>query len=202
MAKKRLRVDPVAADRPFDEAACARALARGEEAALRLAMGRWGDVLYGLLLRCTGSRDDADDLFQELWLRVVRAAPTIDPDRSLGGWLHRIALNLVRDAARREAACPWQPSVDGTVPETTDPTPAPDAVVAAGQEAAALRRAIARLPERQREVLLLRWIEELSEREVAEAMGIPPGTVKSRLHHALRNLRAALGRREGEEVAR
>jgi len=184
--------------RASDEALC-RALARGEEGALRVLVERHRNRVYGLLLRSTGNHADADDLFQEVWIRVVRAAADFDPAQRFVPWLHRIALNLVRDAARRRAARPWSVTGDGALPEPGDEAPAPDAQVVAGQEAAALHRAIAALPEGQREVLVLRYIEGLGEREVAEAAGIPPGTVKSRLHHAMRNLRAFFAGR-GEEA--
>lgn len=189
------------AETPSDEQLC-RAVARGDERALRVLVERHRDRVYGLLLRSTGSAADADDLFQEVWIRVVRAAGDFDPAQRFRPWLWRIAINLVRDAARRRKALVWSTTEDGNLPERGDPAPAPDAQVAAGQEARALHRAIASLPQGQRDVLLLRWIEGLGEREVAEAVGIPPGTVKSRLHHAMRNLRALLTAAPGrEEVA-
>ena len=186
-------------DRASDETLC-RAVARGDERALRLLVERHRDRVYGLLLRSTANHADADDLFQEVWIRVVRAAGTFDPAQRFVPWLHRIAINLVRDAARRRTARPWAVTDDGTLPVATDGAPAPDVQAVAGQEAAVLHRAIAALPEGQREVLVLRYIEGLGEREVAEAAGIPPGTVKSRLHHAMRNLRAFFAT-AAEEVA-
>ncbi len=174
-----------------DETLC-RAVARGDEAALRLLVERHRDRVYGLLVRSTGSRADADDLFQEVWIRVVRAADDFEPAQRYSPWLSRIALNLLRDGARRRSARPWDVTGDGVLPEQGDGRPAPDDLAVRGQEAAALHRAIAPLPAGQREVLVLRYLEGLGEREVAEAAGIPPGTVKSRLHHALRNLRARL----------
>jgi RNA polymerase sigma-70 factor, ECF subfamily len=174
-----------------DETLC-RAVAGGDEAALRLLVARHRNRIYGLFVRSTGNRSDADDLFQEVWIRVVRAAGEFDSAQRFSPWLYRIAVNLLRDGARRRAARPWDVTFDGALPEQGDGGPAPDDLAVAGQEAAALHRAIATLPAGQREVLVLRYLEGMAEREVAEAAGIPPGTVKSRLHHALRNLRARL----------
>jgi len=186
-----------AIEQTSDEALC-RALARGDERALRALVERHRHRIYGLLVRSTGSTADADDLFQEVWIRVVRAAGEFDATQRFSPWLYRIAVNLLRDAARRRAARPWDVTTDGALPEAGDGAPAPDSLAAAGQEAEALHRAIATLPAGQREVLVLRYLEGLGEREVAEAAGIPPGTVKSRLHHALRNLRARLSPRQEE----
>ena len=188
------------AGEPTDEVLCQQ-LARGEESALRTLVARHRHRIWGLLLRSTGNEADAEDLFQEVWIRVVRAAGDFDPRQRFAPWLYRIAVNLLRDAARRRKAMPIAPTGDGTLPEQADRRRGADEEVAAGQEARALHQAIASLPAGQRDVLLLRWIEGLGEREVAEAVGIPPGTVKSRLHHAMRNLRALLVRPGGEEAA-
>lgn len=186
-------------DQTSDEALC-RAVARGDQRALRVLVERHRHRIYGLLVRSTGSSADADDLFQEVWMRVVRAAGEFDDTQRFSPWLYRIAINLLRDAARRRAARPWDVTFDGALPDADDGAPAPDSLAVAGQEAAALHRAIAQLPAGQREVLVLRYLEGLGEREVADAAGIPPGTVKSRLHHALRNLRARLLPTHDEEA--
>ncbi len=181
-----------------DEVLCV-AVSRGDEGALRVLLDRYRDRTYGILARSLPNRADADDLFQELWIRVVRAADDFDPTLRFSSWVYRIAVNLVRDHLRRRAAARVVDSEDGSPPERADEAPAPDAVAAGNQEARALARAIARLPEGQREVLVLRYFEGLGEGEVAEAAGIPPGTVKSRLHHAVRGLRRELATLREEE---
>lgn len=188
------------AGEPTDEVLCQR-LAQGEESALRVLVCRHRNRIWGLLLRSTANEADAEDLFQEVWIRVVRAAGDFDPGQRFAPWLYRIVVNLLRDAARRRKAMPVAPTADGVLPERGSRERPADELVAASQEARALHRAIASLPEGQRDVLLLRWIEGLGEREVAEAVGIPPGTVKSRLHHAMKNLRSLLVRPAGEEAA-
>lgn len=183
-----------------DEVLC-QAVARNDERALRLLLERWRQRMYALLVRSTGSTADAEDLFQELWIRVVRAAPDFDPSLRFSTWLYRIAINLTRDAARRRGAAAFaEVTRDGELPDGRDENPLPDAAAVGAQEADALRRAIATLPAGQREVLVLRYLEGLGEVEVAEAAGIPPGTVKSRLHHAVRNLRDRLAGLRAEEA--
>jgi RNA polymerase sigma-70 factor (ECF subfamily) len=184
-------------ERRTDEALCV-AVARGDQRALRVLLDRYRDRTYAILARSVPSRADADDLFQELWLRVVRAADDFDPSLRFSSWVYRIAVNLTRDHLRRRAAARLEPG-DGTVPDRADEAPGPEAVTAEREESRAMAEAIARLPEGQREVLVLRYFEGLGEAEVASAVGIPPGTVKSRLHHAVRGLRRELLARREEE---
>jgi len=155
----------------------------GDEAALGELLGRWRSRLYAFLWRRAG--DAADDLFQETWLRVVRAAERFDPQRRFSTWLFQIANNLCRDRARRGAVA--EAHRDAMREEMLhDPrrleAPALDLRLD-------MHRRIHALPERLREVLLLRYYHQLSEAEIADVVGIPRGTVKSRLHHAVRALR-------------
>lgn len=182
-----------------DEALCV-AVGRGDEAALRALVQRHRDRAFAILLRSTAREADAEDLFQELWLRVVRAAASFDPSQRFAPWLFRIAVNLARDAARRRAALHHAlPTRDGILPDGADEAPLPDEQLVEAGRARALRAAIAALPAGQREVVVLRWLEGLGEAETAEAAGIPPGTVKSRLHHAAKALRERLAPLRAEE---
>jgi RNA polymerase sigma-70 factor (ECF subfamily) len=152
------------------------AVARGDETALAELMARWQRPLFQFLHRHTGGRD-VEDLQQETWLRAVRAAHRYDPERRFSTWLFQIAVNLCRDWHRRRP------------PDAVDP-PDERAAEATGAVDAALdaRRLLAALPEPQRAVVLLRYYHDLGEDEVADILGCPRGTVKSRLHHAMRRL--------------
>lgn len=162
---------------PSDEA-LVRQVARGEQQALAELLRRWQRPLAHFLHRRTGGRD-VDDLYQEVWLRVVRAAERFDGERRFSTWLFHIALNLCRDWQRRR---PAEPACgDGPVDV------APAARADAGIDVA---RLLARLPAAQREVVALRYLHDLSEEEVATMLDIPRGTVKSRLHHAIARLNA------------
>jgi RNA polymerase sigma-70 factor (ECF subfamily) len=151
-------------------------LQAGDETALGELLERWRGRLFAFLARRTGATA-AEDLFQETWLRVVRARDSYDPGRRFSTWLFQIANNLCRDRGRRlRVEEGWRDAVREQVrhdPQRLEPPPLSDAF---------------------REVLILRYYHHLAEAEIAEVLGIPRGTVKSRLHHAVRALR-------GQEVA-
>lgn len=155
-----------------------RAVARGDSAAFATLCRRWERPLYRFLARQAGTAE-ADDLFQETWLRVARAASTFDPQRRFSTWLFQIALNLCRDRARR-------PLPEAADPADLDRTPAPPAVD--GDARLDARRLLAALPEAQRAAVVLRYWHDCSEDDVATILDIPRGTVKSRLHQAMRRL--------------
>jgi RNA polymerase sigma-70 factor (ECF subfamily) len=158
------------------------AVARGEERALATLVGRYAERLHAFLVRVTGSRDDADDLLQDTWIRVARGAPSFDTRRRARPWLYGVAANLARDLHRRRGV-----RLRAAHAVKQDATPEP--VAFRPIERIELRARLARLPERLREVLVLRFYDDLDEAEMAEALGIPRGTVKSRLHGAIRELR-------------
>jgi RNA polymerase sigma-70 factor, ECF subfamily len=156
---------------------------RGDATAFELLLQRYRQRLFAFLSRRTAPQR-TEDLFQETWLRVVRARASFDPARRFSTWLFQIANNLCRDGARRsalEAREQAQLQSDAAVPS--------GAGVAALDAKLDAQQRLARLPERLREVLVLRYFEDLGEREIAEIVGVPPGTVKSRLHAAVRALR-------------
>jgi RNA polymerase sigma factor (sigma-70 family) len=161
-------------DATADEA-LVRRLAEGDARALELLTARWEQPLHRFLHRHTGGRD-VDDLHQETWLRVVRAAGRFDPTRRFSTWLFQIALNLCRDWHRRPPPDPVDPhDIVLTSPAPSD----------AGLDARAL---LAALPEGQRSAVILRYYHDLDEDEVAKILDVPRGTVKSRLHHAMKRL--------------
>src|SRR5213083_666437 len=132
------------------------AVASGDGRRLEELCRRWERPLYQLIARHTGGRD-VEDLYQETWLRVVRAARRFDPGRRFSTWLFQIALNLCRDWHRR-------PPPEPVDPAETEPLPAPDGSVDAAIDA---RRLLAALPEAQRSAVLLRYYHDLGEDEVA-----------------------------------
>ena len=152
----------------------------GDQDALAELCRRYERPLYRFLARHTGGRD-VEDLYQETWLRAVRAAPRFDRSRRFSTWVFQIAVNLCRDWHRRPPPEPVEP--DDNLASTSD---APEARIDA-------RRLLAALPEAQRTVLLLRYYHGLSEEEAAEILGCPRGTVKSRLHAARERLGRLMG---------
>jgi RNA polymerase sigma-70 factor, ECF subfamily len=159
-----------------------RAVGQGDERALGLLVERYATRIHAFLARVTGDRDDADDLLQDTWMRVARGARGFDGARLVRPWIYGIATNLARDLHRRRG-------VRLRAVQRGD-VGAPEAAPAFQPvERIDMRERLARLPERLREALVLRYFDGLDEAEMAEALGIPRGTVKSRLHGALRALR-------------
>jgi RNA polymerase sigma-70 factor (ECF subfamily) len=156
--------------------------------------------IFRFIFHLTGNRAEAEDLFQETWLRAVRHGPLRPAGQDLRPWLLTIVLNLHRDALRRKRIRRMfllrhyhrgqsdSPASGGYAPPSTEP--------ARATEQAWLQRdidqAIARLPEKQRRVFLLSEFEAVRQKEIAGIMGIPVGTVKSLLYRAVKKLQRDL----------
>ncbi len=152
-------------------------VADGDERALGELLGRYQRPLAAFLTRQTGGRD-VEDLYQETWIRVLRHARRFDRSKRFSTWLFQIAVNLCRDWHRRPPPEPQESPRDAGGPEELGRAEA-------ALDAAAL---LSRLPEPQREAVVLRYYHDLGEDEMALILGCPKGTVKSRLHHALARL--------------
>ena len=178
---------------PGDDELMARTAA-GEEAAFRLLVDRWERDVLAFLVHMTGSRDDAEDLAQETFVRVFRQAGSYRAEGRFRSWLLRIAGNLARSRHRRRRLLKWLP-LDLERHDVAAATPAADRGLEVEQEAAAVRAAIARLPERQRQALVLHRFQGLRYVEVAAAMGTSLAGVESLIQRALAGLRADLAQR-------
>jgi len=176
-----------------------RRFQRGEVRAFETLMLRHRSPVYSFLLRLTGERTRAEDLAQETFLRLVKAAAGWEPRAAVRTWLFTIARNLATDAARRQvlrATGSLDALVaDGDRPRHPQPVAeglAPDQAAEASQLRPVLEAALAALPAEQREVFLLREHAGLSFGEIAEATGVNQNTVKSRMRYALLALRDRL----------
>jgi RNA polymerase sigma-70 factor (ECF subfamily) len=140
--------------------------------------------VYRLLYRIVGTREEAEDLAQETFLRLSRQHFTADREHNVRAWLYRVATNLAFNALRgqgRRQRREEQIVFAALTPGSPVPDPADEAV--RSDERAAVRRALAQLPERQAQLLLLRHAG-LSYRELAEALDIAPGSVGTLLARA------------------
>ncbi|HEX2573127.1 MAG TPA: RNA polymerase sigma factor [Polyangia bacterium] len=170
-------------------------LRRGEAAAFDVVYARYGKRLYGFLVRLTGRRDLADDLYQETWLRLARHAGRLAPETDLAGWLYTVARNQYFDHHRSAA-------LDGERLRETHMLPLPQAAEAPDEAAAAsdtrerLERALADLSPAHREVLLLVAVEGLAQDQVAQILGIENDAVRQRLSRARAQLSERLEGRE------
>jgi RNA polymerase sigma factor (sigma-70 family) len=178
-------------------------VADGDAGALGGLLARWDTPLHGFLSRYTGGRD-VEDLRQEVWMRVVRAAGGFDRSRRFSTWLFQIALNLCRDWGRRPPLEPLAPAgVERALGAIGPPGSAAVPTPGAGAVEARLdtQRLLDHLPEAQRSVIVLRYYQDMSEEETAQVLRIPRGTVKSRLHQAVRSLMALVAQADAPAVA-
>ena len=159
-------------------------IVNGDADAIRPLMDRYQRPLAALLQRALGRTPDVEDVFQETWIRVVRSAHRYDPEQRFSAWLFAIAWNLVKDRWRRTVT-----TEDVDLAALASPERSPEERAMDADRAERVRDMVARLPERLAQAILLRYFEELSEKEMAERLGIPLGTVKSRIHHGLRMMR-------------
>lgn len=159
--------------------------------------------LHGYLYRLTGSRDDADDLLQDLFLRVVRMIDSYEHDGRFEGWLFRIATNLARDRLRRVRRTPQSVPLEVKAADASArpiswsaagdlSAEAPDAPMMLAEDVDAMQQALAELPAAEREVVMLRHFSDLSFAEIAQAMGTPLGTALARGHRGIAKLRERL----------
>jgi RNA polymerase sigma-70 factor (ECF subfamily) len=193
-----------------DEQLVAR-LREGDAAALRSLMERYQAPLYGYLRRMLSSADDAEDLFQETFLRVLKHAARFQTDRRFRPWIYAIATNLVRNTYRSRS---YRQALTLDAGEESESGPSlasqlvgrealPSAAAEAAETADRVRRAVSDLPEKGRVALVLYYYQGLSYDEIATALEVPLGTVKSRIHNAMARLgdtirRAAPDVGEGE----
>ena len=180
---------------PTDEDLVA-AVQAGDVAAFDVLVRRWDRKIRGAAFRVLRSDDEARDISQEAFLKAFRSLPSFKREARFSSWLYQIALNLSRDRLRRRRTRVLV-SLDemeqaGTVFAADRPS-AHD-LVEAGDLARAVAAAVAALPEEQREVIVLKEYQELTFAEIAEVLGLPASTVKTRLYRGLSQLRIALER--------
>ena len=179
----------------------------GQPGAIDELIRRHRDELFGYLVRFTGSRALAEDVFQETFLQIHLSAATFDVDRRLKPWLYTIATNKARDARRWLRRRPSL-SLDTPVGGSDDPVSMVDLMPSDGEDpqgplqgaeqSERVRAVVDRLGDTQREVLLLTYFQRMPYAQVADILNIPVGTVKSRLHGAVREF----GELWGEESER
>ena len=160
-----------------------------EPGAVREIVARKLPRIVALAARMLGDRDEADDVAQEAFLRIWKIAPKWrSGEARFDPWLHRVTLNLCYDRLRRHR----EMSVSDDLPEQADHAPLPDERLDAAHANQRIARALATLPARQREALVLQYYQELPNAEAAALMGVSVDALESLLARARRNLRTAL----------
>jgi len=159
----------------------------GEPAAFDELIARWHGGIWRYARRMTGRDDDADEVVQDVWLRVVRGLPKLQEPARIRAWIFGIARRVLMDRLRARYTSPTIADIEldtiGHAPAEDD-----DLRLRIGEMEAAL----AALPVIERDVLALFYLDELSIAEVAAVAGVPVGTVKSRLFRARQLLRASM----------
>ncbi len=169
----------------------AQQLQYGDRAALAALVERHYDLLLGYLYRlASGDRSLAQDLAQETFLHALRGIAGYTYPRPFKPWLYAIATNLARNHYKR-ADTRYTDSADEDFDLVTDDALPEDAALT-NDEARTVAKALAALPEHQREVVVLYYYQELALADIAAALEIPLGTVKSRLSIGLRRLRTIM----------
>src|SRR5437016_5207594 len=163
---------------------------RDDDAAFDEIVRRHKNRIYSYVCRMTKDAPDAEDLTQEVFIRAYQSMHAFRHDAAVDTWLYRIATNLVIDRFRREKRAPQWVPVDGEADETVLELPStsregdPLATAQLTELQGQVQRAIRSLPQKLRTVVVLHDMEGLSYEEVAETLGCPVGTVKSRLFNA------------------
>jgi RNA polymerase sigma-70 factor, ECF subfamily len=181
-------------------------LRRGDPAALAALMARYQNRIYRYLLRLVRQPVDAEDLFQQTWLRVAEKIRSFDTSRNFDAWLFTLARNLALDHLRRARPSSIDEPVSNDSPDdtmvsrlaSTDPSPFDQLL--AGERARQLAGALESLPVSYREVLSLRFEEEMKLEEIALVLAAPLSTVKSRLRRSLEQLRDMLDKGNVSQV--
>jgi RNA polymerase sigma factor (sigma-70 family) len=163
----------------------------GERPAFDELVERWHGPVWKYVRRMAGGDDAAWDVAQDVWLRVLRGIGRLRDGTRLRPWLFGIARRALMDRLRHQYATPVDSDVDLSALPADVCSDQPE------EELEAMERGLASLPVIEREVLMLFYLRELSLTEVADVLGVPIGTVKSRLFRARRQLRRGLDS-EGE----
>jgi len=169
--------------------------AAGEEGAFRELVSQYKDSVYAFLRRHLSDRDLVEDVFQETFMQLYVSRDTFDPSRPLRPWLFTIAANKAKDALRRRQRVNStnlgslfdsdEHSVDDVVDTLDHDDRAPYDDLIQEETAAQVQRVVARMPAKLREILILAYFQKLPYAELGRILGIPVGTVKSRLHTAV-----------------
>lgn len=171
----------------------------GDARALELLARRWHPRLVRHAFRLTGNREAAADAAQEAWIGIVRGIRGIRDPAKFGSWAIRIVQNKSRDWIRKETRC------RAAVERLENPDPVEESnptaakfVDSVSPETALLRESMGQLSEEQRVIVRLFYVEDRPVGEIADILGLPVGTVKSRLFYARRRLRESFEAARGE----
>ena len=164
---------------------------RGDADAFEQLVVAYRDQVFRLALRMCSSEADADEVAQEAFLSAWKALPNFRGESQFSTWLYQLTTHAAIDLMRREKR---QIAADITEVSAADPAPSPQQQAEQSEQREIVRDAILQLAPEQREVVVLRFMEELSYEEIGAVLKLPSGTVKSRLNRAKAQLKEILSK--------
>lgn len=178
----------------MDDAQLMTAVQRGDPAAFRILVEKYKRRAYFLAVKLVGDSADASDLSQEAFIRVYNARRRYDRDRPFFSWFYAILSNLAKNHLRkRSVRSEYAAQMRSAADQALDERGAPDCIVEADETRRALWAAIEKLSFDHREIIILRHFEDMPYEDIAKLLGIPVGSVMSRLYYARKKLRELLG---------
>ncbi len=169
--------------------------AGGDSAAFQALVERHRSMVYRVAYQFAGNHHDAEDIAQEVFIKVYRSLDRFRQDSQLTSWMYRIVMNACIDHRRRHRsaiAAPLGEEAEQKMLNAPEDTPGPEECAYAGELGEVLEWEIGRLPKGQRVVFVMRHHQGMKLCEIAEALGLAEGTVKRQLHAAVHRLRQAL----------
>lgn len=169
--------------------------AGGDPTAFQALVEQHRSMVYRVAYQFAGNHYDAEDIAQEVFIKVYRSLDRFRQDAQLTSWLYRIAMNACIDHRRRQspaASAAFGEEAEHKLLNTPEETPGPEERAYAGELGEVLESEISRLPQGQRIVFVMRHHQGLKLSEIAEALGLAEGTVKRQLHAAVHRLRHVL----------
>lgn len=169
--------------------------ANGDQSAFHALVERHRPMVYRMAYQFVGNHHDAEDIAQDVFIKVYRGLDRFRQDAQVTSWLYRIVMNACIDHRRRQLPAGWAPFTEEAevrMLNAPEETPGPEEQTYGGELGDVLEQEVARLPPGQRLVFMMRHHEGLKLNEIAGALGLAEGTVKRQLHAAVHRLRGAL----------
>lgn len=188
-------------DTKLPDARLVRSYLMGNDKAFEKLFKRYERPLFSFILRFTGDRAKAEDVFQQTWLKVINGLSSYEEKGKFASWLFGIANNCCIDEARKRsrskvddyASSEGMDKLEGDMSD-------PEVELLRQEESVWLEQAVDRLPDEQKEVVLLRLHAEMPFKEIAELLGSPMNTVLGRMHYAVQNLKKFVIEEFGEDA--
>ncbi|MFC5602018.1 RNA polymerase sigma factor [Sporosarcina koreensis] len=177
-----------------DEQRLIQQVLAGDKQAYAHIINKYKNQLYATILRMTKNPQDAQDLVQDAFIKVYRNLGKYDASGSFSSWLYRVAINHCMDEFRKKRYSTIQVEIDEAKVVNREH---PEVVFLKKEKSRQLERLIATLPEDERLIILLRYVNEISYEEIGEVMDVPLSTVRNKLHRAKKKMRETVKREGG-----